>query len=132
MDQTASRPDIVSLHARIAAGELTKQQAAALYGMTFANFCTKLKKMGLLESVRTPRGAAKHDSPAMEAALAEALADPDNVTRHGAKQAIARKHGLTQAEYAAFALRVLRQLRSRQKRTLSHDQTLDPAAAAGS
>jgi hypothetical protein len=109
--------ELRALHARIEAGELTKQQAAALMGVSYAHFCVRLSRAGLIDSVRTERRRAQYDSPAMTAALAEALASPP---KHGALVALARKHGIPDDHYTAFAMRVSRIRRSRAKADLCH------------
>jgi hypothetical protein len=119
--------DLKALHSRILSGELTKKAAAAEAGWSYAALCVRLSRAGLLDSVRTPRGNAKFDSQTMSAALDEALATPPE-SRNMA--AIARKHGLPQEQYVAFACRVLQKTRSRMKADLSNDETLRTGAAA--
>lgn len=107
--------ELRALHARIEAGELTKQQAAALMGVSYAHFCVRLSRAGLIDSVRSSPRRAKYDSPQMEAAVAEAVAAPP---RHGLLTELAQKHGIPADQYAAFATRVSRIRRSRAKADL--------------
>lgn len=133
--------DIKALHARIAAGDLTKSEAAASIGVAYSNFCSALRRAGLLDSVRTPK-PSKYSTPQMAAAVAQALAIPDNVTAggraHGYLTRIANEHAIPKTQYPAFAMRVKHALDQRMKQSLKnksahqsaeHDQTTDPGAA---
>lgn len=125
---SAFSTDLHALHARIVAGELTKKQAAELQGVPYAHFCMRLKRAGLIDSVRTSARRAQYDSPQMEAALQEALGQPE---RFGLATEIARKHGIPPEQHAAFSMRVLRIRRSRAKADLCHDQRHPEPAQTG-
>lgn len=107
--------ELRTLHARIKAGEITKKEAAAIMGVSYDHFCVRLSRAGLIDSVRTSPRRAKYDSPAMYAALKEAL---DSPPRHGLLTELAQKHRIPSDQYAAFAMRVSRIRRNRAKADL--------------
>jgi hypothetical protein len=119
--------DLKALVAEIEAGKLTKKQAAESIGKTYAHFCVMLSRAGLIDRVRTRRAAAKYDTDAMKTAVNEAVSTLEKT----ALSDIARKHGIPDAQYAAFAMRVLHIKRSRMKADILHGQTQDSGAAAG-
>ena len=106
---------------------MTKAEAARALDLTYTHFIMKLKRAGLLDSVRT--SASKYDSEAMEKAVEEALKEPSEGQKAPTNAEIARKHGIPASQYAAFSMRVLHARRSRMKADLRHDQTLDSGAS---
>jgi hypothetical protein len=124
---TGNSVDLHAIHARVKAGEITKKAAAAELGWSYPRLCVALGRAGLLDDIRTPRGAARYDTEAMKKGLEEALC-----TREKTSLAqIARRHGIPDTQYAAFAMRVLHIKRSRMKADLSNDEKGHSGAAAG-
>jgi len=85
--------------ARIAAGELSREQASTELGIPFSTFSTYLRRGGFLEQLRhTRRNTGEHNAnydPEKAPAYAEALADvlKANAERGSITRA-AKKHGV--------------------------------------